>query len=213
VIRAAVFDFDGVILDSNAVKEGAFFAAVAEVYPGEEELVASLIDPRHPLTRQRFMAKVAERLAPVGERGDVALDLTARYGRIVNEGLKEALFIPGAKEALETLAARAPLYLNTQNPRDAIVPILEARGVAHLFTAVYGSERSKSENLRAIMEDGYAPDELVMIGDGILDWEAARDLNVAFIAVNPAFDTDSSPPVATLTDLTGLVGVIDRLNR
>ncbi len=211
MIRAALFDFDGVILDSNRVKRGAFFTAVEEVYPGQGELVASLIDDRHPLTRQRFMAKVAERLVPVGGRADAALDLVARYGRIVDEGLMAAPFVRGAEDTLALLAGKMPLYLNTQNPRDAIVPILEGRGLMPHFTAVYGSERSKGENIDRVLTDGFEVNEIVMIGDGILDWTASRDKGVPFIAVNPTFEMPDYPPVATRSDLTDLAAIIESL--
>lgn len=217
MVRAVVFDFDGVILNSNPVKRRAFFDAVESRFPGHEQEIAVLLDEARPSTRAVLMMRISRVLARQGvirasEVSTVADDLVARYGERVDYGLMRAPFVLGAKESLAALSTRIPLFLNTQNPRTQIFPILERRGLACYFSEVYGSEKSKTVNLALIMGKRFAPTETVVIGDGILDWQSARNHSVPFVAVNVnELDMTAYPPAARVSDLTTLPDIIASL--
>lgn len=217
MIRCAVFDFDGVILDSNPVKDFAYDQALNSCFPGNAEIVRDILRRPKPMPRAQTMAQIVERLVANGSveatRFDAAVtQLVDAYGRFVDAGLEVAPPMPGIPDILEPLALRMPLYVNTLNPRDRLVTILQQRNLARFFREVYGSERSKIDNLADIVDMNGPADSIVVIGDGILDWESARYHRTAFIAVNmPVERLAAYPAVAHVAGLGELPQIIAAL--
>ncbi len=217
VVKAVVFDFDGVILDSNGIKRQAYFGAVGSMFPGCEEIVDGILFESRPTPRKLTMTRIVEaiatiRPAQVGSVGAIVDILVDAYGREVDTGLLAAPFLPGALDALICLSARLPIYLNTLNPEDRILEVLRRRGIAQYFSGVFGSEKSKIENLSLVISKHGPGPELVVVGDGVLDWESARVHQAKFIAVNMKADAMAAyPAVAHVSDLIALPDLIDRM--
>lgn len=214
MIRCTVFDFDGVILASNSVKDQAYDQAVEACFPGNVDIVRTVLCRGRPLTRAQTMAQIVERLVACGRLPAAAADravadLVAAYGRYVDAGLLAASPLPGVPCVLEILAARMPLYLNTLNPRDRLAVVLERRGLAGYFREVLGSESSKIDNLASIVARHGPAGDIVVVGDGVLDWESSRCHGTAFVAVNMcADDLAEYPAAAHVADLVELPQII-----
>lgn len=139
---AALFDLDGVLVDSRAAIAGCLNHALASV--GLETRPAPdlhrLIGP--PL-HDAFAALLA------GQEADPALvDVcVARYReRYRSACVEETLPVEGMAEALEVLAGRLPLAVATSKPVEFAGPILETLGLAGFFRSVAGpSLEARSE--------------------------------------------------------------------
>jgi HAD superfamily hydrolase (TIGR01509 family) len=134
VIDAVVFDLDGVLLDSEQVWDEA-----------REQLAKERGGRWHPQAQREMMGMSStewsrymhETIGLPEPPDEINREVVDRLAAIYHEHLPA---IPGAKEAVERLAARWPLGLASSSNRELIDLALELLGVNHLFAATVSSE-------------------------------------------------------------------------
>lgn len=182
-VRAVVFDFDGVIVESGDIKTEAFlelFAAYPEHLPAIK---------RHHLdhlgiSRFKKFAWIYENVLHEPYDTGEKIRLGDRFSAIVFQKVCETPFVPGAREALEALArAGVHLVVASGTPQDELDRIVDARGLRPFFAEVHGSPTEKATAVAAALKRwALAPDEVLFIGDGTTDHEAATRSGVRFLA-------------------------------
>jgi len=126
--RAVIFDFNGTLSDDEPI-----------LYRVYADLFAEL---GRPLSQREYVDRLAGHadeeivLRWLGERGDLAeivAERIARYRAAVTEGTT----VPAAARAAVAHAAqRVPVAVVSGAAREELLAVLEAAGVAHLFTTV-----------------------------------------------------------------------------
>lgn len=206
--QAMVFDFDGVLADSVEVKTEAFRKLYAS-YGNEvtDEVVryhrANGGIPR-ALKFCHYETKLLG-LPPSAERLD---ELNDRFSTLVVDAVVAAPEIPGAFDYLKKWSSRVPLFVNSASPDGELEEIINRRSLC-FFTAVYGSARSKVENLQAIInENGFDPARMVFFGDAISDYRAAIQCGVPFVGIasgeSPLFELTGITVAADFNELQAL---------
>jgi phosphoglycolate phosphatase-like HAD superfamily hydrolase len=205
-LKAVVLDFDGVILQSVAVKTGAFGRLFDNEKPEHREAIVAYHLKNGGISRfEKFRWAYREVLRrPLSP--DEEKELGSRFNRLVEDGVVAAAWVPGASEFLKACHKTWPLFVASGTPQDEMRRIVERRGIGGYFRKVFGSPTKKAEILRGIAKDvGCALSELVMVGDASNDFEAARETGVPFIGI--VLKGEASPfasDVRVLPDLTGL---------
>jgi HAD superfamily hydrolase (TIGR01509 family) len=134
VIDGVVFDLDGVLLDSEQVWDSV-----------REELVRERGGRWHANAQQDMMGMSSLEWSrymhdELGLR-DPPEEISAEVVRRLESRYREHLpVLPGAREAVERLAARWPLGLASSSNRELIDLALELMGVRHFFAATVSSE-------------------------------------------------------------------------
>lgn len=182
MIAAAVFDFDGVIVDSVDIKGDAFAAVYAEHGAAVVEQVRSFHLANGGMPRH---AKIAhfERAFVGTEPTDETIEAKAdAFARAVVDEVVAADEIAGAIALIDWLAERVPVLVSSGTPHDELVEIVERRGWMAKFTGVFGSPATKADNLRTVAEAlDVATSDLVMVGDAITDHEGAIETGSQFV--------------------------------
>jgi HAD superfamily hydrolase (TIGR01509 family) len=134
VIEAVVFDLDGVLLDSEQVWDEAREQLAAERggrwHDGAQRAMMGMSSNEW----SRYMHETIGLPEPPEEiNREVVERLAASYR-------KHLPALPGAREAVEQLAARWPLGLASSSNRELIDLALRLLGVEHLFAATVSSE-------------------------------------------------------------------------
>ncbi len=207
-VRAAVFDFDGVILDSADLKGEALAAMFAD-HP--EHLPAILAHHEQHLGISRFekFRWVYRELLRRPLPADAERRLGERYSAWVVGRVLASPFVPGALELLRELAGRL-VFVASGTPQEELERIVRERGVEDCFTEVHGSPPGKEEILRGILDrHRLAPGEVLMVGDGLSDYRAAAATGVRFAgrAADDRFAGLGVPVIDDLRELRPLLGL------
>jgi len=181
-----VFDFDGVIADSNEIKTEAF----AELYePFGKEVVAKVVAYHRQnggvsrFDKIRFFHKVF-----IGkEINETEVNQFADYfSGIVKDRVIKANEIRGVGRFLKHYCMmKRKCIINSATPEVEIKEIINLRKQAHYFSCILGSPNTKYNNLMKVI-DVFKVErkDVVFFGDAITDFQAANEAEIDFICVN-----------------------------
>ncbi|MBT7943942.1 MAG: HAD family hydrolase [Alphaproteobacteria bacterium] len=203
--KAIAFDFDGVILESVSIKTEAMATLFAE-HKEHLDAIIAIHETHAGFSRYIKFDMIYRDVLKISLAPEVRAELGRTLSDLVLEKVLACPFVAGALEFLKAHHEATPLFVISGTPDEELLTITSERELAPYFSGVYGSNRGKPEILAAIMaERDWEPRDLVFIGDGLTDFDAAKETGNPFIGRVP--ETHASPfPNATLTisDLTGL---------
>ena len=196
MIRVIVFDFDGTLVDSNAIKREGFFRLAAR-YPKGAATMAAVIGTAGD--RHSILSSFAGCMAAAGVRLNVD-ELVASYGAHVDAAVAAAPEMQGASDLLVNVRnAGLRLHLSSATPTASLLTILNTRGWTVLFSGMHGAPKSKIETLREICEaESASGEDILVVGDGIDDARAAGLVGAQFIAVGSGTYAAANPDVPML---------------
>ena len=180
-LRAVAFDFDGVILESGSIKQQAFLDLYA-AHPGLETQI--LAHHRQHLGVSRFdkIAWIQRELLGQPLTPEQLAEQGRRYSELVLEQLLSCPLVAGAEELLGDLQGRLLSFVVSATPQEELELIVDRRGLGGYFRELRGTPGAKADILGELMRrHELAPEELVMVGDGMSDYEAAMKTGVGFV--------------------------------
>lgn len=192
MIKAFIYDYDGVISDSVNVKTEAF----AELYRPfgkdiEDKVVAYHLAHGGVSRFEKFKYYHTQLLNK--EIGETEVnELADSFSKLALQKVINAAYIDGAYAFLDKFSGKLLQFICTGTPETEIKIILQQKGLAGFFKEVHGSPRNKKEIVASILK-AYElnADEVIFFGDATTDLEAARFHGIRFIGINSdLFGTD-----------------------
>ena len=191
--KIVVFDFDGVIVDSNYVKRNAWFEIFPESLGITDEEIEKILDLKGGETRFVILREVFKKKGII--EGEEMERLVNEYAEKFDEQVQSGIiFMPEVKETLPRLAAQAVLYVNSATPHESLRTLVKRLGIFHYFKDVLGNpgvknDDSKKENLQLIIKlEKITAQEILFIGDHEIDHAAAQAIGCRFIGVPNEFN-------------------------
>lgn len=213
-IRVLCFDFDGVIVDSAALKVDAFVALYAGRAAAHLDEIRQYCDYHGGVSRQRKIEHIQNNILrePLPQH---ELDaLAQKFRTLVLESVLNAPVVPGAREFLEKWSREFSCFVVSGTPHEEIISICQSRGLASYFHAIGGSPTEKAVWIEEFVRNaGASPSEAVMIGDAPTDRDAASQAGVAFIGVGVPGESQLPEDLPLIPDLTTLHDRIRALER
>ena len=188
MIRLAVFDLDGTLVDSRRDLANAANALIAEL-GGEalaEETIAGMVGEGASVLVRRVLSA-----AGLPHDAEHAL---RRFLELYDQRLVEHTRpYPGVVEMLEVISARMPLAVLTNKPQAATDRLLAALDLAGFFGQVIGGDtplgrKPDPTGLEALARGaGASAASTVLIGDSPIDLATARNARCACVLVSYGF--------------------------
>lgn len=222
-LQAVIFDFDGVIADSEPLHLTAFQRALAEE---GITLTASDYYSRYLGYDDVGMFEAVARDHGIAMNVRHVTALVTRKGAMLQELLQRgAILFPGAVELVRASAAEVPIAIASGALRHEIDEVIEAAGIAGLFTTIVAAgdtpESKPSpapyllafERLREQSGGDILAHRCVAIEDSRWGLESARGAGLRCVGVTNSYGPDELTAaeliVSGLTELT--IPALDQL--
>jgi len=197
--RALVLDFDGVIIESNALKTLTFREVFAR-FPEHLDAMMDWHESHMPESRYTKFRHLAERLGQADDETLVASLAKDFSSRMIDRAVTCPV-VRGAIELLADLADRVPLFVVSLTPEPELRQILDRRELTSFFAGIFGCPPwSKASALQCIIDRIGGRDGVVFVGDSAGDQRAARDCGIRFIGRESGLAFDEPRP-AVCADL------------
>ncbi len=196
MLRAIIFDFNGIILNDEPLHFRAMKEAVSSL--GINLTEAEYLEEFLPFDDWRCLAAICEKHGHVlteAERDRVLSLKSSGYARFLKGSYP---IFPGAAELAAEAASRHPLAIATGARREEVEDTLEATGLVRYFTVVVAAQDFKLgkphpesfllalERLNARLNGclpAIRPAECLVIEDSVGGIEGARKAGMACLAV------------------------------
>ena len=210
-INSIVFDFDGVLIDSNVAKRDAYFEIFATLDNGES-IVAEVLQQITDGDRYEIISVILRKSSCSLQDNELRL-MTSKYAQMYNRICEDfAITCPemyGALEALKKLSLNFKLYINSATPEKPLNRIVQKRNWSKHFEGVLGRPRTKFENLKLIIEkEKIQASQMVFIGDQQGDLDAADKIRCEFIGVLTSTSVFLQIPRTTIDNPGGLLELL-----
>jgi phosphoglycolate phosphatase-like HAD superfamily hydrolase len=179
-VKVIILDFDGVILESQGIKDWAF----EELFKDSnklEEILAYHTAHKATIRFEKFK-HITEDILGQKYTPDLKDKLSQEFSNLVFEKLTDCPFVDGVVDFLDYYTHKVPLYVASVNPHDDLEKIIEMRDLKKYFKRIYAHPWRKEKAIRDILrEEHISSCDAVFIGDSYEDYLAAKDAGVVFI--------------------------------
>ena len=182
-------DFDGVIMDSMALKLESYCHAFAGMGFAREAIRKVQLELAG-LSRVKTVPLMYLELSGKEMPGALAAEALARFGEHDEASRERMQLKAGALDFLAAARARGiPMAIVTGTPQEVIERTVDRFSLRAYFDRVCGSPPAKPEHLSRLAEEfGFAPAACLYVGDAIKDQEAAVAAGMPFAGVNNGDD-------------------------
>ena len=182
--KVILWDFDGVLMDSMPVRDKGF-ELVLKQYP-EAQLKELMIYHRRNggLSRYVKFRYFFEQIRKEAITDEKVLALAAEFSVLMRQELTNAqLLINDSMAFVKKSYTHWKMHIVSGSDGQELNYLCEALGVAQYFQSIHGSPTPKKELVRNLLEN-YNPQDCILIGDAINDYDAAVANGIAFCGYN-----------------------------
>ena len=181
MVKAVIFDFDGVLVESVGVKTEAFRKLFLD-YPEQVDEILAYHMAQGGLSRYKKFEYIYQNILKKPLTEEKALALGDQFTRFSHEGVVAAPFVPGAREFLEKYHRQQSLFVASGTPHEEMLRVVKDMQLEKYFRGVYGSPASKGEIVRTILKEyAFSSEEILFVGDSLNDYQGAKENDVPFI--------------------------------
>jgi len=168
-----IFDFDGVILDSNFIKKDAIMESVSGILDTHKaQEFVRYFTSLNGVPREEKIAKYVPK-----ENYHYVLE---KYESILDNKLKHANTVPGVKKFIQQISElKKGMIVLSGGTQSEVVELLKLNFLYEYFPKVLGGPSNKNENLELIELD----EPVLYFGDSKVDYEVAVKNNFDFVFV------------------------------
>lgn len=185
-IDVIFWDFDGVILNSNSVRDLGFERVLCDYPRNQVEKLLAFHHENGGLSRYVKFRYFFEEIRGEEIKDEEVLVFAKRFSEIMKNLLndKSLLFEESLKVAR---GARKVVkqYITSGSDQNELRFLSNKLGISSLFHGIYGSPTPKTNHIAELLQNNqYNPQNCLIVGDSINDRQAAVDNKIGFVSFN-----------------------------
>lgn len=187
-IKAVFWDFDGVLLNSNEVRDQGFVRVLADYPQDQVDRLLSFHRQNGGLSRYVKFRYFYEEILGEALDDERLAQLCASFSEIMRLLLTDKnLLISENINRLRKSADLLTMYIVSGSDQTELRYLCEELKIEHWFKGIYGSPTPKNDLVESVLRrERHDRDECVLIGDSVNDLTAARHNGIRFVGFNNA---------------------------
>lgn len=184
--KIILWDFDGVIIDSHAVREQGFREVLSEFPKNNIEELLIYHRKNGGLSRYVKFRYFLEMIRKEKISEALVEEWSSKFSEIMRKKLiNKANLFPKTLNFIERQSGQMNMHIISGSDGDELRYLCAQLGLTPYFKTIEGSPVPKNDLVKKVLENySYQPQDCVLIGDSINDYEAARASNIDFLGYN-----------------------------
>ena len=211
MLKAIIFDFDGVICESVDVKIEAF----RKLFSGYPKDLDRIMDyhirtggiSRYVKFKVIYQDILKKKLMPAASK-----ELGKKFSDYVYRAIVKAPLVHGALPFLKNYYQQIAFFVASGTPQGEVRSIVKAKKLERFFKGVYGSPKSKYDIIQFILKKNkIEANSVIFVGDSINDYDGAHQARIKFIGrvreghYNPFIPVKINGSIRDIVDLEKLL--------
>ena len=184
MIKIIFWDFDGVILNSNKVRDKGFEMVLSGFPKDEVDKLLRFHRKNGGLSRYVKFRHFFEVIKGKEISEEEINDWASKFSDIMLSSLKDkTLLIPETNNFIKENYQNYQMHIVSGSDQTELRELCKSLEIEHFFKSIHGSPTPKNDLVKIIIEKhNYEPASGILIGDSINDYEAAKVNDLHFQA-------------------------------
>jgi len=180
------WDFDGVLINSNSIRDLGFKIVLSE-FPEIE--INELLDFHHKnggLSRYVKFRYFFEKIRKECLTEESLIEYSNAFSVLMKQLLPNpSLLINETIDFVKSKHTIFPMHITSGSDEKELINVCDHIGISSYFKSIHGSPTPKIELVKnLLLANNYLQSECILIGDSINDYEAAKANGISFMAYN-----------------------------
>ena len=184
MIKVIFWDFDGVILNSNEVRDKGFETVLRDFPKDEVDQLLSFHRKNGGLSRYVKFRYFFEEIKGEEISEEEINDWAAKFSVIMLNSLKDkSLLIRETNNFIQKNYRNYQTHIVSGSDQTELRELCKSLEIDHFFKSIHGSPTPKNDLVKMLIDKhNYNPTNGILIGDSINDFEAAKVNDLHFQA-------------------------------
>ncbi len=185
-LQAIFWDFDGVLMNSNKVRDLGFLEVLKEFPKDQVDALMLFHQQNGGLSRYVKFRYFFEEIRGESINDEAVLVWAERFSILMKQLLTDPnLLIKETMDFVQRYGQKIPMHVVSGSDQGELRYLCRSMGIDHYFKSIHGSPKPKTQWVRELIKEyDYAPSSCILIGDSINDFEAAKDNGLEFMGYN-----------------------------
>lgn len=207
--RHIIFDFDGVLVESNEIRFNGFRKLFKNYPQGEVEKLVGYAKANGGVSRYKKIEYFFDTIRQEPITDESVNRWAAQFSELVEQDVVEAKSVAGSLEFLEENSSLFDFAIVSGSDQVELRRICKKRKIDHFFKAILGSPVEKKDNISVLLSElNWSHDRSVYVGDSNNDLEAAKSNNLDFVGRCSGLIDWENSNVSFILDLSSLYSVL-----
>ena len=204
-----IFDFDGVLVESNEIRFNGF-RKLFKNYPQDQvEQLVEYAESNGGISRYKKIEFFFNVIRKESISSKSVNHWAAQFSKLVMQDIVEARPVEGSLEFLKKYFNHFDFAIVSGSDQQELRRVCRERGIDHFFKIILGSPTEKKNNIAALLSDlNWKHNKSLYVGDSHNDLEAAEANNLDFIGRSSGLAEWESYNIKFVSDLSSLYNVL-----
>jgi phosphoglycolate phosphatase-like HAD superfamily hydrolase len=200
-----IFDFDGVLVESNEIRFNGFRKLFKDYPQYEVERLVNYAKANGGVSRYKKIAYFFSEIRQELISDESVNKWASQFSKLVEKDIVEAEPVKGSLDFLEEYSRQFDFAIVSGSDQAELRRVCQKRGIDHFFKMILGSPIEKKDNIASLLSDmSWQHDKSLYVGDSNNDLDAAKTNDLDFVGRCSGLIDWGSFDIKFVSDLSSL---------